>query len=529
MGRNTRKRRSSMATKAVAASAALALGGGGLIWANFYASAHESNSSGQNETKAANAAVQVATISCPDVGQKLTNVPNGAKQGVATELANLDKQITEAYARLASTRQAQAGDSGFVQNAIVGPLKEKRGATIDRIRINIQRSGGQFDNSLSQLAACTTQAANNTNAGQQNGGQQQGGQQQNGGQQQGGQQQNGGQQQGGQQQGGQQQGGGQQQNGNGGQGGNGPVAADFVDITKVQGNAQQGVGQNGLPANGNSGSRGTFTSNCGTNANKNHNTDNVIVAPGVKNGAHHLHDYVGNQNNDAFASDQKLAAAGTSCQNQGDKSSYFWPVIRVQNGTQDFDQNNDGGGKEGNVGKILKPVQAQIKFVGNKRGNVVAMPKALRIITGDAKAFVNGNANANVNWSCTGFENKVQLETQYPICPQGSQVVRTTNFQSCWDGKNIDSANHRTHVAFVQGDGTCANGFKAIPQLQVRLVYNVPAPKLQNGKVVNPYAVDTFPENLHKPITDHNDFINFFSTNLMNKMVNCINTGKKCQ
>src|ERR1044072_7675375 len=105
MGRNTRKRRSSMANKAIAASAALALGGGGLIWANFYASAHESNSSGQNQTKAA--AAQVATIACPDVGQKLTDVPEKARAGVDKELANLDKQITEAYTRLASTRQAQ--------------------------------------------------------------------------------------------------------------------------------------------------------------------------------------------------------------------------------------------------------------------------------------------------------------------------------------------------------------------------------------------------------------------------------------
>src|SRR5438128_11537229 len=95
MGRNTRKRRTPLASKAIAASAALALGGGGLIWANFYASAHESNNNGwsQNQTKAA--AAQVATISCPDVGQKLTNVPQQARQGVATELANLDKQITE--------------------------------------------------------------------------------------------------------------------------------------------------------------------------------------------------------------------------------------------------------------------------------------------------------------------------------------------------------------------------------------------------------------------------------------------------
>ncbi|MEU5664685.1 DUF1996 domain-containing protein [Streptomyces longwoodensis] len=529
MGRNTRKRRSSMATKAIAASAALALGGGGLIWANFYASAHESNNPWQqNRTKAA--AAQVATISCPDVGQKLTNVPRGARYGVDRELANLDKQITEAYNRLASTRQAQTNDASFVQNAIVGPLKEKRSATIDRIRIDIQRVGGTFDDALKQLAACTTQAAQpQTNAGGNNdGGQQQnntGGQQNNGGQQNTGGQQNntGGQNNGGQNNGGQQQ-------GNGGQGGNGPVASDFVDITKVQGgSAQLGVGTNGLRANGRSGSTGSFTTRCGTNGNDNHNTDNVIVAPGVTNGAHHLHDYVGNQNNDAFASDQELAGAETSCQNQGDKSSYFWPVLRVQDGSKDFDQNNDGGGKEGNVGKILQPAQAQLKFVGNKRGKVVAMPQALRIITGDAKSFVNGLGNANVNWSCTGFENKVQLHDKYPICPQGSQVVRTTNFQSCWDGQNIDSANHRTHVAFVQADGTCANGFKAIPQLQVRLVYNVPAPKLQNGQVVNPYAVDTFPEQLHKPVTDHNDFINFFSANLMNKMVNCINGGRKCQ
>ena len=78
MGRNTRKRRTPLATKAIAASAALALGGGGLIWANFYASAHESNNQswGGNQTKAATA--QVATISCPDVQQKLTNVPSRA-------------------------------------------------------------------------------------------------------------------------------------------------------------------------------------------------------------------------------------------------------------------------------------------------------------------------------------------------------------------------------------------------------------------------------------------------------------------
>ncbi|MFE7973201.1 DUF1996 domain-containing protein [Streptomyces shenzhenensis] len=519
MGRNTRKRRTPLATKAIAASAALALGGGGLIWANFYASAHESNNSAQNQTKAA--AAQVATISCPDVGQKLTNVPNAARPGVATELANLDKQITEAYARLASTRQAQTNDTNFVQNAIVGPLKEKRSATIDRIRIGIQRVGGSFDTSLAQLSACTTQTANQTNAGGQNGGGQNGGGQQQGGDQ----QQGGGQQQGdGQQQGGGQNGGdGQQQGGNGGQAGNGPVAADFVDITKVQPNVKA------KPRKTRSASTGTFTTRCGVNANKNHNTDNVIVAPGVANGAHHLHDYVGNQKVNAFSTNDTFLQGGTSCQNKNDLSSYYWPVVRVQDGTQDFDQNADGGGKEGNVGRILVPKQAEIKYVGSPTSKVVAMPQFLRIITGDAKTTTNGLANANAHWSCTGFENKVQLTEQYPICPRGSQMVRTFAFQSCWDGQNVDSANHRTHVAFADAAGNCQNGFKAIPQLTMRLVYSLPQPSIQNGVVKNAYAVDGFPEQLHKPSTDHDDFISVTTGGLANKIVNCVNRGQRCQ
>ncbi|MFD7278363.1 DUF1996 domain-containing protein [Streptomyces sp. NPDC059862] len=509
MGRNTRKRRTPLATKAIAASAALALGGGGLVWANFYASAHE-DESGWNQTKST--AAQIATINCPDVGQKLTNVPESARQGVAKELALLDRQITDAYTRLAETRQAQAGDASYVDNAILGPLKSKRVATLDRIGININRAGGKAPQGLDQFAQCqgvpAEQPQPNDGDGQDqnNDGQDQG---QDGGQDQG----DGGQDNG-------------QDQGNGGQAGNGPVADDFINIEDVQPNSRNLP--NGLAANGDSGSTGSFTTNCGTNENENRNSDNVIVAPGVSNGAQHQHDYVGNQANNAFASDEDLANGDTSCQNQGDKSSYFWPVIRLQDGTQDIDQGQPGGGQDGNVGKIVEPSEAELKFVGNRTSDVVAMPTALRIITGDAKSFTNGLNNANTSWSCTGFEDR-QVTDKYPICPEGSSVVRTSNFQSCWDGQNIDSANHRTHVDFVEADGTCSNGFQAIPQLQVRLVYDIPAPQIENGQVANAFAIDSFPEQLHKPITDHNDFINFFDEDLMNEMVDCINNGEDCQ
>ncbi|MFE9059667.1 DUF1996 domain-containing protein [Streptomyces mutabilis] len=495
MGRNTRKRRTPLAAKVVAGAAALAVGGGGLVWANFHASAHEE---GPAHHRTRSAAAQVATIDCPDVGQQLSGVPDRARGEVDSELATMDSQITEAYQRLATTRRAQAGDPQFVQNTILGPLKDRRKAIIDRIQLEIDRAGGRADDNLDQLAGCQGRPAEQP----QNGDGQDGGGQDGGGQD-----------------------GGQNQDDNG-NGAAGPVADDFIDINDVEPNSRDS--ENGLAANGDGGSTGTFTTDCGVNENNLFNSDNLIAAPGVDNGAHHVHDYVGNQDNDAFSSDEDLANADTSCRNQGDRSTYYWPVLRLQDGTEEFDANELGGGAEGNVGRILKPAQAELKFVGNQQGDVVAMPKFLRIITGDAKSFTNGDANANSSWSCTGFEDR-QVTDKYPLCPEGSQVVRTSNFQSCWDGQNIDSANHRDHMAFVQEDGGCPNGFQAIPQLQVRLVYDIPTPTVENGQVRNPYAVDSFPEQLHKPITDHNDFINVMDEDLMNEVVDCINSGEDCQ
>ncbi|MEU6475563.1 DUF1996 domain-containing protein [Streptomyces sp. NPDC047017] len=507
MGRNTRKRRTSPAARAVAAAAALALGGGGLVWANFYASAHESDD-GVRGARTEAARAQVATISCPDIGQRLSSVPRQARTEVDGELATLDRQITDAYQRLATTRDAQARDADFVQNSILGPLGDRRKVIVDRIVLEVGRAGGTTPAGLDTLTTCTgTPAAPATPDSTDSGGQGDGPQGNQGAQGTGTQGTTGddGRQTG------------------AGQSGNGPSAADFVDITRVRSDVPA------KPRRTRDASTGTFTTRCGVNANKNHNTDNVIVAPGVTNGAHHLHDYVGNQKVNAFSSNGTFLRGGTSCRDAEDLSAYYWPVLRVQDGTRDFDQNADGGGKEGNAGRVLVARQAQITYVGSPVGKVVAMPQFLRIITGDAKAFTNGTANANAHWSCTGFESKVQLTDKYPICPRGSDVVRTFAFQSCWDGQNTDSANHRTHVAFAGAGGRCPGGFEAIPQLTMRLVYSVPRPTVRGGRVMNAYAVDGFPEQLHKPVTDHDDFISVTKGGLAGRIAGCLNQGRSCQ
>jgi F0F1-type ATP synthase membrane subunit b/b' len=94
----------------------------------------------------------VGTISCPDVKSQLPAVPASAQAEVDRNLALLDTQIAEANQRLVDT--VGQGGANFVQNAILGPLKDKRVSTIDRIAIAIGRQGTK-PSGLDSLAACT--------------------------------------------------------------------------------------------------------------------------------------------------------------------------------------------------------------------------------------------------------------------------------------------------------------------------------------------------------------------------------------
>ncbi|WFB10926.1 DUF1996 domain-containing protein [Streptomyces sp. LX-29] len=473
-------KRARFARPYVVLASVLALGAGGV--AVIAANASAGNSSGPEagrDTGGANTRQRAQTIDCPDVGDRLRDVPAASRRTVDRNLAQLDVQVADAYRRLTSGR-ATSG-------TVLIELKDKRGATIGRI-VNALRSASADTSGLTRMSGCQVKWDTVRTTGQTGG---QGPGQGAPGQDQG--------------QGAPDQGQGQ------GQQGQGPSRGDFVDIRNVRPN----VNEPGFRGNG---STGTFTSECGRNENGRFNSDNVIVAPGVSNGAHHMHDYVGNDSTDGFSTNESLAASGTTCGN-GDQSTYYWPVLRVRDGRQERDVNAPGGGIEGNVGTILTPSEVSIEFRGSPVSRVTPMPRFLRIITGDAKSFTNGTANANASWTCTGFENR-ELTDKYPICPGGSKVVRTFRFQSCWDGRNIDSANHRTHVAFADDNGVCPQGFRAIPQLVQRITYDVPG-----GAV---FAVDSFPEQLHKPVTDHGDFINVMSNRLMARAAGCINSGRDC-
>jgi hypothetical protein len=290
----------------------------------------------------------------------------------------------------------------------------------------------------------------------------------------------------------------------------GPIAADYLPIEEVPVVLS-------APAPGPNASTGSFTSPCGRNLEGHRNSDNVIAAPGLSNGAHHIHDYVGNLSADRTSTESSLAAGGTTC-NLDDRSVYFWPVLRdIRRGDADADR--PGGGQDGNFGRILTPARVSIDFLGNPRSPVTPMPRFLRIVTGNAKAATTG-VNARARWSCSGTPGRV-TGTFYPLCPDGQLVQRTAEFPSCWNGTDIDSKTHRTHVTFPEpATGACPVGTVAIPRLRIILAYQVPPGRS--------YAIDSFPDQERRPLTDHFDFLNVMPESLMREAVGCINAGRNC-
>lgn len=70
-------------------------------------------------------------------------------------------------------------------------------------------------------------------------------------------------------------------------------------------------------------------------------------------------------------------------------------------------------------------------------------------------------------------------------CPNGVRIELA--FPSCWNGKDLDSKNHASHVAFpayITG-GTCPKGFNVrLPTLLYQVIWNTGAFTSRNGRFV---------------------------------------------
>ncbi|WP_153040300.1 hypothetical protein [Actinoplanes sp. TFC3] len=98
------------------------------------------------------AAAGASAISCPEVADRLGTIPAQAQAEIERNLALLDTQIAEANKRLSTS--ANEGGPNFVNNAILGPLKDKRVATINRMATAIGRNAAKPVLDVDTLATC---------------------------------------------------------------------------------------------------------------------------------------------------------------------------------------------------------------------------------------------------------------------------------------------------------------------------------------------------------------------------------------
>ncbi len=166
------------------------------------------------------------------------------------------------------------------------------------------------------------------------------------------------------------------------------------------------------------------------------NFDDPIVFPGQQN-ATHLHAYFGNTDVDYRSNAQSIASTGNSTCRGGliNRSAYWVPAVI---------DTRDG-----------RPVAPSVLSVYYKSGwhhppeEIRPHPSGLRMIAGDARST---SRQGNVWYSC-GESGRSQ--SSIPAnCPRGEDVIMSISFPQCWDGVNLDSPDHKSHMAYP-GDRGC--------------------------------------------------------------------------
>jgi hypothetical protein len=131
-----------------------------------------------------------------------------------------------------------------------------------------------------------------------------------------------------------------------------------------------------------------------------------------------------------------------------DKSAYWFPHL--------YFQWNNGSFTSLTGGAVV------YYLFSDTPGTTTAFPDDFRMISGDPllRTYTATSAQKAVTFLCLDFNGKSVTYNYLPptLCPSG--IRAQINFPSCWDGKNLDSVDHKSHVAFLSGgpdSGTCSD------------------------------------------------------------------------
>ena len=205
--------------------------------------------------------------------------------------------------------------------------------------------------------------------------------------------------------------------------------------------------------------------------------DDPIVHPGQK-GASHLHQFFGNTKTDADSDYQSLRTSGDStCMNKLNRSAYWVPAML------------DG------KGHVVRPDNVSIYYKRRPAGDpecqkmgdeCVAQPNGIKYIVGYDMAggpttghpYINANGHTYPDFpSAIAGEGKQNIK-------EFRMIVSSLD---CWDGRNIDSANHRSHIASAVRDSRIAGAPPRCPATHPKVI---PRFTLSAAYTVNPATDD---------------------------------------
>jgi uncharacterized protein DUF1996 len=183
----------------------------------------------------------------------------------------------------------------------------------------------------------------------------------------------------------------------------------------------------GGPGPGGGGGPRSFAIGC---AFSHSNMDDAIVFPGQP-GRSHDHTYFGNRSTNASSTPTSLRAAGqTSCRLRADTAAYWVPTLF-------------------SAGTAVQPFGVTAYYIRRTTEQVTAFPAGLKMIAGTAAA------RAAQDQRVTFFSCGVRRSTISSAIPNCTTSLRMqVNFPNCWDGTNLDSADHKSHMAYST-DGVC--------------------------------------------------------------------------
>lgn len=288
-----------------------------------------------------------------------------------------------------------------------------------------------------------------------------------------------------------------------------PVIDTSRLIPAVEGTADLVLKQGEIPA-ANPEVVGTFRFDCTFS---HMSFDDPIVYPGQP-GAAHLHTFFGNTGVDAFTTSQSLATTGNSTCRGGiaNRSGYWVPSI-----------------VDTSTGAPVAPDHLQVYYKSGYGGvapnQISVIPAGLRMIAGDAKASGPQSDLNQVSWSCPTSSNGQRAHSIPGDCAVGDLVNMMINFPQCWDGINLDSADHKSHMA--QADNGCpASHPVAIPAITFNVKYRVPA----GGVAAWRLASDMYATDLPGGFSAHADWWNGWNEEIIRTITtNCLQGALECK